>query len=172
MLVTLLVMTFLLGPIVLLYWLGSLPFLVFCTGLPVLLIWVTMGFPFWNFSSCLNSGLATGFLVKRWLDLMFGLVVHFRFPLFLFQREWKFGTGVSFSAVLLERWVDFLEGWIVSCLVRLAHICQGCVIWGGINVLTVLLLGRWNLVITVALVQFVGFWVTLRVPRRSFWTVS
>ena len=49
MLVTLLVLTFLLGPIVLVFWLGSLPFLVLCTGHLVLLTWVILGSPFWNF---------------------------------------------------------------------------------------------------------------------------
>ena len=73
---------------------------------------------------------------------MFGLVVLFRFPLFLFQREWKFDMGVNLSAVLLGRWVSFLVGWVGSCLVRLVLTYPGYVIWGGINVLTVLLLDR------------------------------
>ena len=58
------------------------------------------GIFFWNFSSFSNSGLLTGCLVRRLLDLMFELVVLFRFPLFLFQRDWKFDMGVSLSAVL------------------------------------------------------------------------
>ena len=101
MLVALLMMTFLLGLIVFPYWLGLLPFLVDYTGLPVLLIWVMMGSPFWSFSYFSNSGLVTGCLVRRLLDHIFELVVLFRFPLFLFQREWKFDMGVSLSAVWL-----------------------------------------------------------------------
>ena len=83
---------------------------------------------FWNISSFSNSGLVTGCLVKRLLDLMFELVVLFWFPLFLFQREWKFDMGVSLSAVLLGRWVSFLVGWVGSYLVRLVLTCPGCVI--------------------------------------------
>ena len=44
MLVTLLVLTFLFGLIVLVFWLGSPPFLVLCTGPLVLLIWVILDF--------------------------------------------------------------------------------------------------------------------------------
>ena len=40
--------------------------------------------------------------MKRLLDLMFGLVVLFRFPLFLFQREWKFDMGVNFISSLVR----------------------------------------------------------------------
>ena len=46
----------------------------------------------------------------RLLALIFVLVVPFRFPLFLSQRESKFDMGVSLSAVLLGRWVSFLVG--------------------------------------------------------------
>ena len=53
----LLVLIFLLGLTVLVFWLGSLPFLVLCTGHLVLLTWVMMGSPFWNFSYFSNSGL-------------------------------------------------------------------------------------------------------------------
>ena len=50
MLVTLLVLTFLLGPKVLVFWLGSLTFLVLCTGLLDLLIWVILGVSFFGTS--------------------------------------------------------------------------------------------------------------------------
>ena len=100
------------------------------------------GFPFWNYLSFLSNGLVTDCLVKRLQDRMFVLAVLFRFPLFLFQRDLKFDMGVSLSAVLLGRWVSCLVGWVGSCLVRSALTCPGCVIWGGINVLTVLLLDR------------------------------
>ena len=93
---------FVLGPIVLVFWLGLLPFLVGYIGLPVLLIWVTMGSPFWNFSYFLNSGLVIGCLVRRLLDLTFELVVQFRFPLFLFQRKWKFDMGCQFISSLVR----------------------------------------------------------------------
>ena len=72
--------------------------------------WVILGSPFWNFLSFLSNGLVTDCLEKRLLDHMFVLVVPFRFPLFLFQREWKFDMGVSLSAVLSGRWVNFLVG--------------------------------------------------------------
>ena len=102
MLVTLLVLIFLLGPIVLVFWLGSPPFLVLYTGPLVLLTWVILGFPFWNFLSFSSNGLVTDCLVKRLLDLMFGLVVPFRFPLFLCQRELKFDMGASLLVVLVS----------------------------------------------------------------------
>ena len=109
-LVTFLVMTFRLGLIVCLFWLGLLPFLVDFTGLLVLLISVMMGSPFWSFSSFLNSGLGTGCLVSWLPGLILELVVLFWFPLCLFQREWKFDMAVGLLAVWSGRWVDFLVG--------------------------------------------------------------
>ena len=99
--------------------------------------------------------------MKRLPDLMFGLVVLFRFLLFLSQRESKFDMGVSLSAVLLGRWVSFLVGWVDSCpcqvathLSRLRHL--------GWNQCSHGL--SWNLVITGALVQFCG---VLGCPKGS-----
>ena len=48
-LVTLQVLILLLGQKVWVFWLGSPPFLILCTGPLILLIWVILGFHFWNF---------------------------------------------------------------------------------------------------------------------------
>ena len=72
-LVALLVMILLLGLTVLVFWLGSPPFLLLCTGLLELLIYVILGFPSWNFLSFLSNGLDTGCSVKRRLGPMFEL---------------------------------------------------------------------------------------------------
>ena len=93
--VTFLVLTFLLGLMVLVFWLGSLPFLVPYTGLLVLLTWVILGSPFWSFLSFSSNGLDTDCLMKRLLDLILGLVVLFYFLLFLCQRELKYDMVVS-----------------------------------------------------------------------------
>ena len=66
----------LLGLTGLVFWLGSPPFLVLCTGL---LVSVDLG-SFWDFmfgtsDSFLSNGLVTVCLVKRLLDLMLGLKV-------------------------------------------------------------------------------------------------
>ena len=45
-----------------------------------------------------------------------GWTSYFQFPLFLFQREWKFDMGVSLSAVFLGRWVSWPVVWAGSCL--------------------------------------------------------
>ena len=62
--VTLLMLTFLLGLIVLVFWSGSLPFQVPHIGLLALLTWVTLGSPFWSFLSFSSNGLDTDCLVK------------------------------------------------------------------------------------------------------------
>ena len=59
------------------------------TGLLVLLTWVILGSPVWNFLFSLSNGLVTGCLVRRLQDLMLELVVLFYFLLFLCQRELK-----------------------------------------------------------------------------------
>ena len=103
-------LTLLLGLIVLVFWLGLLPFLVPYIGLLILLIWVILGFPFWNFLFSSSNGLVIDCSVRRLLDHMFGLAVLFRFPLFLFQRELKFDMGANSLAVWLERLGNFLGG--------------------------------------------------------------
>ena len=79
--------------------------------------------------------------------------------------------GCQFLSSLVKALSKLLEVWVASCHVVLVLMCLGYVIWGGINVLMVLLPDRWNLVIINALVLCVGFWVILRVQQQSFSTV-
>ena len=99
---------------------------------------------------------------------MFEQTVLFYFPLFLSQRELKFGMGVSLSVAWLERCPSSLEVWVGSCHVVLVPICPGFFVWGGINAPMVLPPDHWNLVTINALVRCVEIWAILKGQQQRF----
>ena len=65
----------------------------------------------------MSNGLDTVCLVKKLLDRMSGLVVLFYFPLFLFQREFKYDMDASSLVVLCVPLLNYLVGLVGFCLV-------------------------------------------------------
>ena len=73
----------------------------------------------------MSYGLDTDCLMKWLVVLMFELTVLFYFPLFLSQRELKFGMVANFLVALFAQLPSFLEGLVDFYLVVLVLTCPG-----------------------------------------------
>ena len=126
-------MTLLIGPTLLVFWLNGLLFLRIVFTWPVcdLQILGLVVFPMWNCSFFMSFGLVRGSPWRRLTLVIFVQGAHFQCRLFLLVQALIFGVHVVLLVLLCGLFACYLECWGGLSLAPLVLITAGCVILGG-----------------------------------------
>ena len=126
MLVTLLMLTLLLGPIVLVFWLGSLPFWAPYIGHLALLIWVILGSPFLELLILFEQWAGHRLLSEKVIRPHVRAGRPISFPSVPVSEGIEIRHGcVSFLVAYFVHLVSYQEDLVDFCLADLVLICLG-----------------------------------------------